>query len=102
MYLDLAKYLKHANKKAVFAFSYIHGGATLCMMSSAQTERVLLPTLKQVCVALIPGSNPGRYLRRGARVIVSENLTQFLLRAKLIESCHPAGDIARRKGRRAD
>lgn len=32
----------------MFEFSYAHGNATLCMMSSPQNARVLLLTLKQV------------------------------------------------------
>lgn len=59
-------------------FSYAHGNATLCVMSSPQTEYVLLLTPSR-CEFL---------------------LYQAQILAKLIESYHPAEDILSQPNRR--
>lgn len=83
--------------RRLFAFSYAHGSATLCMMSSSQTA----PHTK-TGVHFSPArlKSLERFEERwGCNSFLKSN--SISLTAKLIESYHPAGDTARPKGRKS-
>lgn len=75
--LDLAKYLKHANKKAVFVFNYAYGNAILYRDVISPDRRCDSSHTKQVPVSYQARKSLEIYKGRwGCNTFL--NLTQFL------------------------